>query len=49
MPWRIISAAFSAIMMIGAFVFIWAVLGPAKKEAPRHIERVPEVAAGETV
>jgi nitric oxide reductase subunit B len=28
----------------GAFLFIYAVLGPAREEEPAHIERVPAVA-----
>lgn len=37
------------VVALGALLFIYALLGPAKREAPRHIERVPEVAAGESV
>ncbi len=37
------------VVMIGAFVFIYAVLGPAKKEVPEHIKRAPEVTGGEKV
>jgi nitric oxide reductase subunit B len=37
------------VVMIGAFLFIYATLGPARREAPAHIERVPEVTQGETV
>lgn len=37
------------VVMIGAFLFIYATLGPAKEEQPAYLERVPEVAGGETV
>lgn len=37
------------VVMIGAFLFIYATLGPAKEEQPTYLERVPEVASGETV
>lgn len=37
------------VVLIGAFLFIYATLGPAKKEEPAHIERVPEVMEGEQV
>lgn len=32
------------VVLIGAFMFIYALLGPAKEEEPVHIERHPEVA-----
>lgn len=38
-----------AVVMIGAFIFIYATLGPARREEPAHIARVPEVTGGETV
>ena len=38
-----------AVVAIGAFLYIYALVGPARKEEPKHIERVPEVAAGEQV
>lgn len=37
------------VVVIGAFIFIYSALGPAKREEPAHIARVPEVAGGETV
>lgn len=37
------------VVMIGAFIFIYATLGPARREEPAHIARVPEVTGGETV
>jgi len=37
------------VVLIGAFLFIYATLGPAKREEPAHIERVPEVTGGEQV
>ncbi len=37
------------VVMIGAFLFIYATFGPARKEEPAHMERVPQVAGGETV
>ena len=37
------------VVVIGAFIFIYSALGPAKREEPAHISRVPEVAGGETV
>ena len=37
------------VVALGALLFIYALLGPAKREAPRHIERVPEVTAGVNV
>ena len=38
-----------AVVMIGAFLFIYATLGPAKREEPAYMARVPEVTGGETV
>ncbi len=35
------------VVMIGAFVFIYAELGPAKREEPEHIRRTPQVTGGE--
>lgn len=37
------------VVAIGAFMFIYATLGPTKEEEPAHIEQHPEVAEGETV
>lgn len=37
------------VVVIGAFLFIYAMFGPAKREEPAYIERVPEVAGGEPV
>lgn len=37
------------VVVIGAYLFIYATLGPSKREAPAHIRRVPEVAQGESV
>lgn len=37
------------VVMIGALLFIYAALGPAKEEKPAHIGRVPDLAEGETV
>lgn len=37
------------VVMIGAFLFIYATFGPAKQEEPEHIRRVPGVAGGEII
>lgn len=37
------------VVAVGAFLYIYATLGPMRREEPAHIERVPEVMEGERV